>query len=69
MTQNPHPGNGPDASIGGPTAVVAIDRIQQNPYQPRKAFDDDELAGLSPASRPTASCSRSSFAPSATNSN
>src|SRR5947208_2556872 len=26
---------------------VALDRIEHNPYQPRKAFDDDELAALS----------------------
>src|SRR5206468_10576650 len=29
----------------------AIDRIQQNPFQPRKAFDDDELEQLSASIR------------------
>src|SRR5947209_2247413 len=37
-------GNGDASSTG--TAEVPIDRIQQNPYQPRKAFDDDELSAL-----------------------
>jgi ParB family chromosome partitioning protein len=27
-------------------AQVSIERIEQNPYQPRKAFDEDELASL-----------------------
>jgi ParB family chromosome partitioning protein len=48
-------GRGLDALIGGdatavaeltPDAEVAIDRIQHNPYQPRKTFDKDELASL-----------------------
>jgi ParB family chromosome partitioning protein len=30
----------------GDLGQVAIDRIQQNPYQPRKAFDPDELTSL-----------------------
>lgn len=34
-----------------PQASVALDQIQQNPYQPRKAFDDDELASLSDSIR------------------
>ena len=54
MTQKPRLGRGLDALIAGPadgqatgpTAVVAIDRIHLNPYQPRKAFDDDELSQL-----------------------
>jgi len=37
-------GNG-DASATA-TAEIPIDQIQQNPYQPRKAFDDDELSAL-----------------------
>src|SRR5262249_26775780 len=27
-------------------SVVAIERIQHNPYQPRKAFDAEEMSGL-----------------------
>jgi ParB family chromosome partitioning protein len=42
---------GDDAPAAPATAQVAIDRIQQNPYQPRKAFDDDELAQLSASIR------------------
>ena len=60
MTQKPRLGRGLDALIAGPaddtaspgpTAVVAIDRIHLNPYQPRKTFDDDELAQLSASIR------------------
>ena len=64
MTAKPRLGRGLDALIGQPptdptapsasepaTAQVAIDRIQQNPYQPRKAFDDDELEQLSASIR------------------
>jgi ParB family transcriptional regulator, chromosome partitioning protein len=48
-------GRGLDALIGADTAVaepppdseVALDRIQHNPYQPRKTFDPDELTQLS----------------------
>jgi ParB family chromosome partitioning protein len=46
-------GRGLDALLGGDGGVaeapreVAIDRIQQNPYQPRKSFDKDELVSLS----------------------
>jgi ParB family transcriptional regulator, chromosome partitioning protein len=32
-------------------ASVSVDRIENNPYQPRKAFDDDELAALSDSIR------------------
>lgn len=32
-------------------ARVPVERIQQNPYQPRKAFDPDELAALSDSIR------------------
>ena len=61
MTAKPRLGRGLDALIGQPpadaspdapaTAQVAIARIQQNPYQPRKAFDDDELEQLSASIR------------------
>lgn len=47
-------GRGLDALLGGidtevaqPTGEVALDRIQQNPFQPRKHFDKDEIAALS----------------------
>jgi ParB family transcriptional regulator, chromosome partitioning protein len=47
-------GRGLDALIGGADqppagaalAEVAVDSIEHNPYQPRKAFDDDELSAL-----------------------
>jgi ParB family chromosome partitioning protein len=32
-------------------ATVGVDRIQQNPFQPRKAFDQDELTSLSESIR------------------
>jgi ParB family transcriptional regulator, chromosome partitioning protein len=34
-----------------PEAEVAIDRIQHNPFQPRKTFDKDDLASLSASVR------------------
>jgi ParB family chromosome partitioning protein len=38
--------NGGEAvTVAGPTEV-AVDQIQNNPYQPRKSFDEDELARL-----------------------
>ena len=44
-------GRGLDTLIGGDTveaqAEVALERIQTNPFQPRKNFDKDELASLS----------------------
>lgn len=44
-------GRGLDTLIGGDTldsqAEVALERIQQNPFQPRKHFDPDEIASLS----------------------
>jgi ParB family chromosome partitioning protein len=46
-SHEPDPSN-PDQTA---TAQVAIDRIQQNPFQPRKAFDDDELDQLSASIR------------------
>jgi ParB family chromosome partitioning protein len=40
-------GGTPTASAGGTgTAHVETGRIQRNPYQPRKSFDDDELKQL-----------------------
>jgi ParB family chromosome partitioning protein len=45
-------GNGDDASTATlEQTTVPVDRIQQNPYQPRKAFDKDELANLSASVR------------------
>ena len=52
-------GRGLDALLGSAdgdgaslaTAQLPIDRIGQNPHQPRKAFDDDELASLSESIR------------------
>ena len=32
--------------VGGGVGRVRLDQIQQNPYQPRKRFDDDELKQL-----------------------
>ena len=46
-------GRGLDALLGGDTAVaeapaeVALAEIQQNPFQPRKHFDQEEIAALS----------------------
>jgi ParB family chromosome partitioning protein len=58
MTTKPRLGRGLDALIGGDdcpttpdTPRVAIDRIRQNPHQPRKAFDEDELSRLSASIR------------------
>lgn len=42
--------NGPNHGEAGPSvaqAEVSLDQIQHNPYQPRKTFDDEELAALS----------------------
>jgi ParB family chromosome partitioning protein len=39
--------DGNDGAPVGEQAQVAVDQIEQNPYQPRKAFDDEELASLS----------------------
>ena len=68
----PRLGRGLDALLGGAdapsipeaatieTGEVAIGQIVQNPYQPRKHFDHDQLAALSaPPSASTASSSRS----------
>jgi ParB family chromosome partitioning protein len=49
-------GRGLDALLGGDVAVaeldnppreIAVEQIQQNPFQPRKSFDKDELESLS----------------------
>jgi ParB family chromosome partitioning protein len=37
--------------VAGEAARVAVDQIDQNPYQPRKAFDQDELSALSQSIR------------------
>jgi ParB family chromosome partitioning protein len=34
-------------AAGGEQARVPVDRIERNPYQPRKTFDTDELSALS----------------------
>src|ERR1700704_417299 len=47
-------GRGLDALLGSPddgdtaagSAEVAVEAIENNPYQPRKTFDDDELTSL-----------------------
>jgi ParB family chromosome partitioning protein len=48
-------GRGLEALLNGPTEAVApvgarseipVEAIEHNPYQPRKAFDDDELSSL-----------------------
>jgi ParB family chromosome partitioning protein len=38
--------NGPELASHGDPTTVAVDRIHQNPYQPRRAFDEEELASL-----------------------
>jgi ParB family transcriptional regulator, chromosome partitioning protein len=43
------PGEGAAATADMPE--VAVEQIQQNPFQPRKTFDDDELASLSESIR------------------
>jgi ParB family chromosome partitioning protein len=44
-------GDGASApAVGGP-AQLAVDAIEQSPFQPRKGFDDDELASLSASIR------------------
>jgi ParB family chromosome partitioning protein len=50
-------GRGLDALLSGAEtstvslSEVPVEAIEQNPYQPRKAFDDDELASLSESIR------------------
>ncbi len=38
-------------ATAGSQSQVAVDAIEQNPYQPRKTFDNDELASLSASIR------------------
>ena len=56
MERKPRLGRGLDALLNGPAdassapapqAEVRLDQIHQNPLQPRKTFDEDELAALS----------------------
>jgi ParB family chromosome partitioning protein len=51
MKDKPRLGRGIEALMSGDGAatspvVLPIERIQQNPFQPRKAFDPEELGGL-----------------------
>jgi ParB family chromosome partitioning protein len=39
-------GNATVVMEDGPVRSLAVSQIRQNPYQPRKRFDDEELAGL-----------------------
>ncbi len=59
-TEKPRLGRGLDALLGGDTAAidrpadateVPLNRIQQNPYQPRKHFDADAITSLSASVR------------------
>src|SRR5215470_6991444 len=36
-----------EAETTNATQLLPIEQIEQNPFQPRKAFDSDELGGLS----------------------
>src|SRR5262249_41470906 len=60
VKEKPRLGRGLDALFGnsvleepGPagSTVVAIERIEHNPFQPRKSFDEEELSGLSESIR------------------
>jgi ParB family chromosome partitioning protein len=42
---------GTESAAGGSAATVAVERIQNNPYQPRKEFDEDDLLRLSESIR------------------
>src|SRR5262245_30565699 len=42
---------GGDGASDGPISRVAVDRVQNNPYQPRKRFDEDELLALAESIR------------------
>jgi ParB family transcriptional regulator, chromosome partitioning protein len=44
-------GEEPASPPVGTLSQVPVDSIEQNPYQPRKTFDDDELASLSDSIR------------------
>ncbi len=37
---------GTEGAEGAPRSQVAVEEIEHNPYQPRKTFDNDELAAL-----------------------
>jgi ParB family chromosome partitioning protein len=39
--------NGAETALVGDQAQVPLERIQHNPFQPRKTFDEEELAALS----------------------
>src|SRR6266852_8461559 len=39
------------SEVAAETTRVAVEQIDHNPYQPRRAFDEDELAGLSESIR------------------
>lgn len=39
------------ADAGGARATLSVDQIQTNPYQPRRAFDEDEIGHLSDSIR------------------
>src|SRR5438128_5430433 len=43
--------NGTATAVAGEPAQVAVDQIDHNPYQPRKAFDQEELSALSDSIR------------------
>ncbi len=43
--------NQPDAAEGGSRHALPLNRIQQNPNQPRKSFDEDEIAHLTESIR------------------
>ncbi len=43
--------SGGDTAVAEPANEVALDQIEQNPFQPRKGFDPDELASLSASVR------------------
>jgi ParB family transcriptional regulator, chromosome partitioning protein len=44
-------GNGDSGNAAPDQTSVPLERIQHNPYQPRKTFDPDDLAGLSASVR------------------
>jgi ParB family chromosome partitioning protein len=43
--------DGGGTAVAGAQTQVPVEVIEQNPYQPRKAFDEDELASLSASIR------------------
>jgi ParB family chromosome partitioning protein len=40
------PGNEEDGTATGPRSHIAVEAIDENPHQPRKSFDEEELAAL-----------------------